>query len=470
MASREKKLAQNTLFLMIGKICTQCVSFFMLPLYTAVLSTSDYGTADLIITYISLFSPIISLQFEQGLFRQLLDCRNEKPRQKKLLSSVLLANFLQIASFTVICCIIGAFIKNELLIYLYVLIILQVFQGTLLQFARGIDKTLIYTIASFIYAFIHVVGNVLLVGVIRIGLPGLLISMVIASIVSLIYLVFRLRIWNYLNFKSYSKNELVALAKYSVPLIPNQLAWWVINASDRTIVSYFLGTGVNGIYSVANKFSSIYITFYNYFNMSWTESVSISINDADRDDYIQKMSNSFFNLLAALCIGIIACMPFAFHLLVNSNYDEAYYHIPILMIAVFFQALQGLYSAVYVALKKTKEIAKTSAFSAIINIVVNIALIRFIGLYAASISTLIAFLAMCIYRYFDIQRYINFKISKINMFLAIVICAITCVAYYYRNYIVQGIALAIVIVYSITMNKTMLNNIMNVVKKKLGRA
>lgn len=452
----------------MGKVCTQCVSFFMLPLYTAVLSTSDYGTADLIITYISLFSPLISFQFDQGLFRYLLDCRDDARQQGKLLSTVLLANILQTFIFTVGFGLVYAFVRNGLLIYLYVLIILQIFQGTLMQFARGIDKTLVYTITSFLSALIHISGNVLLVGIVKIGLPGLFISMVAAGVFCLFYLVIKLRVWDYVNFKDCEKKDLFSLAKYSLPLIPNQLAWWVINASDRTIVSCFLGTGANGIYSVANKFSSAYISFYNYFNMSWTESVSISINDNDRDAYIKKMSNAFFNVIAAMCLGIIACMPFLFPLLVNINYDAAYNHIPILMIAVFFQALQGLYSAVYVALKKTKEIAKTSAFSAVINIAVNVALIRYIGLYAASISTLFAFLTMCVYRYFDIKRYIDFKLYKRNFFFAIGICIIVCAAYYMRNDAVQVVALIIVVVYSVAMNIDMIKNITTFIKRKLG--
>lgn len=466
MASREKKLAQNTLFLLIGKVCTQCVSFFMLPLYTAVLSTADYGTADLLITYISLFSPLVSLQFEQGLFRNLLDYRNDKKKQTAIFSSVILSNIAQITLLSLLCIIIRFFYKNEMLIFLYILIVLQIVQGSLLQFARGIDKTLIYTIASFIYAFIHVLANVVLVGIIKVGLLGLLTSMVIAGVISILYLVIKLRIWQYLDIRCFDKKELLPIAKYSIPLIPNQLAWWVINASDRTIVSIFIGTSANGVYSVANKFSSIYITFYNYFNMSWTESISVSINDSDRDEYIQKMNNSFFNFLSAICVGIIACMPFVFPILVNPSFGKAYNHIPILMVAVFFQALQGLYSAVYVALKKTKEIAKTSVLSAIINIVVNLLLIKHIGLFAASISTLIAFLAMCIYRYFDIRKYINFRLSLGNIVRFFGVCLICCITYYSRNYILQVINLIIVFLYSIIANKAMLTKIISTLMRK----
>ena len=73
-------------------------------------------------------------------------------------------------------------------------------------------------------------------------------------------------------------------------------------------------------------------------------------------------------------IGIIACMPFVFNLTVNNLYVDAYYQIPILMIAVLFQVIVGLYSVIHVALKKSAEIAKTSFLTAIINITVDLAL------------------------------------------------------------------------------------------------
>ena len=49
--SRQTELAKNTAVLTLGKICTQCISFFLLPLYTEILDTSDYGIYDLCITY-----------------------------------------------------------------------------------------------------------------------------------------------------------------------------------------------------------------------------------------------------------------------------------------------------------------------------------------------------------------------------------------------------------------------------------
>ena len=465
--TREKSLAKNTIMLMIGKICTQCVSFFMLPLYTAVLATEEYGTADLIITYVSLLCPVIGMQFEQGLFRMMLDYRDSRENNRVLFSTVLMCNMLQIAVFVILFIPVSLLVRSDYLIFLLPLVIIQIFQGTLLQFARGVDRTDVYTIGSFINAVLHVGFNVILVGVIRIGLTGLLYSMIVAGIGSSLYIIFRLKVWSCFDIKLFNKQEFKSVAKYSIPLIPNQLSWWVVNASDRTIVSFFLGTGANGVYSVANKFSSMYITFYNYFNMSWTESVSLSIHDKDKNEYINRMINIFFNLISALCICIIAVMPFLFPVLVNQGYKDAYYQIPVLMIAVFFQALQGLYSSIYVALKKTKEIAKTSIFSAIINIVVNLVLIQFIGLFAASVSTLVAFMSMAIYRYVDIKKYVPLKILGKNILIALAIGLIACGAYYTENKIICGVCLIVVLAYTFLINKGFLIRTAAVLKGKI---
>ena len=85
---REKKLIKNTIIVAIGQICTKFISFFLLPLYTALLSTKEYGIVDLLNTYISLLLPIIFLQIDQAIFRLLIDTRkNEDSKDKEELIS-----------------------------------------------------------------------------------------------------------------------------------------------------------------------------------------------------------------------------------------------------------------------------------------------------------------------------------------------------------------------------------------------
>ncbi len=433
--SRKKDLAKNTVILTFGRICTQFVSFLLLPLYTAILEPEVYGIADLFNSYIYLIIPLVSLMLDQGLFRFLLECREDEKRKKTLLSTVLLINCVEIIIYLLIYMVIQRYINSQYKIFLLIDVTINIFLNTFLQFARGVGKNVIYAISSFLSASMTVVSNVVTLVFLRMGAWGLFISTVVGRSIALSVTLILLKIWKYFSVKDFSKDEAKLLMNYSLPFIPNQLSWWIISVSDRTIISWFLNVAANGLYSVANKFSSIYITFYNIFNLSWTESVSVHINDKDSNEFLESTINTMFKLFYSVCIGIIAYMPLVFPLLINEQYNRAYEQIPILMLAVLFQVIVGLYSVIYVALKKSTEIAKTSFWAAVINIGVDVVLIKFIGLYAASISTLVAYATMSVYRYFHIKKYVNIPLHKKSIYLFMTI--IVCLSYYYNNIIMN---------------------------------
>ena len=449
--SRKKDLAKNTVILTFGRICTQFVSFLLLPLYTAILEPEVYGIADLFNSYIYLIIPLVSLMLDQGLFRFLLECREDEKRKKTLLSTVLLINCVEIIIYLLIYLVIQRFIDSQFKIFLLIDVALNILLNTLLQFARGVGKNGIYAISSFLSASMTVVSNVITLVFLQMGAWGLFISTVVGRSIALIASMILLRIWNYFEIKEFSKDEAMRLMNYSLPFIPNQLSWWIISVSDRTIISWFLNVAANGLYSVANKFSSIYITFYNIFNLSWTESVSLHINDKDSEEFLENTINTMFKLFYVVCIGIIAYMPLVFPLLINEKYNQAYAQIPILMLAVLFQVVVGLYSVIYVALKKSTEIAKTSFWAAVINIGVDVALIKFIGLYAASISTLVAYVTMSVYRYFHIKKYVNVPLHRKGLYLFITI--IVCISYYYNNIYINIFMALGVTVFAVVVNK-----------------
>lgn len=97
----EQELAKNTAILTVGKICTQCISFFLLPLYTAILSTEEYGTFDLLVTYSTLLLPLVNWQLDQGLFRFMLDLRGNKKKEKSLFSTLFCSSIIHKLLFIV---------------------------------------------------------------------------------------------------------------------------------------------------------------------------------------------------------------------------------------------------------------------------------------------------------------------------------------------------------------------------------
>ena len=76
--SKKKQLMKNTIIIFAGRVCTQLISYLLLPLYTSYLVTKEYGIVDLITTYVVLLVPIITLELEMSVFRYLIDARKNR--------------------------------------------------------------------------------------------------------------------------------------------------------------------------------------------------------------------------------------------------------------------------------------------------------------------------------------------------------------------------------------------------------
>jgi O-antigen/teichoic acid export membrane protein len=461
---KKKEFTKNTFIILFGKIFTQLIVFILLPLYTAVLSTEEYGTVDLIITYVNLFAPLISLQLENAVFRYLLDNRNNDKNKEKYISNSFCVLSIMMFITIIIFGAINCFFEVKYGIFLLLLIITTMLANYLLQVSRGIGDNISYSISSVIIGVINVISNIIMIVGLHMGIKGMLISQIIANIFGIIYCSIKNRIFFYLKYSTIGKNTIKILLKYSLPLIPNNINWWIINVSDRTIITMMIGASSNGIYSVANKFSAVIITLFNMVNLSWTESVSIHIDD--NDGFISDIFNYIFKFFASLGLLILSILPFAFYLLIDSDYKDAYIYIPMLLVGSMFNIILGLLSGIYIAKKRTKEIAKSSFYASILNIIINIIFIKKIGIWAAVISTIVAFALIAFYRYIEVQKYIRIRFDKkfsLSLIIAFVLCYIS---YMFNNFIVNVIMLLGIVIFICVINKNSIIKIYKYVLKK----
>lgn len=469
--SREKNLAKNTIIITMGKICTQLITFFLLPLYTGILSTEEYGTVDLLNTLVSLLLPIVTFQVEQAVFRELIEVRGKNDKESRIISSAVITVIFQCIVYLIIFALISPFINNHYKFFLATNVVANIFLSLLLQIARGFGDNKKYAFASFISALSTIVFNVLFLVVIKLGANGMLLGTMLGQIVATIYLFISLKLYKYLKVKDYKKEVIKSLWKYSLPLIPNAISWWVFNASDRVIASAFLGVDQNGILAASLKFSTVFITFYNIFNMSWTESISIAIKDDDVSDYFNRMFNIVLRLFTAMAVGMIACMPFVFPIMINEKFSAGYGLVPISIVGSLFNVIVGLISVIYVAEKNTKAIASTSIVSAVINIIVHLVLIKFIGLYAAVISTFVAFFVMSIYRLMDAsKRYFKIKIDMKFIIQSLIALIFVFVSYYINNIYLNVFVVLFAVLFAIYINKDSFDIIFKLFTKKLKRS
>lgn len=463
------ELIKNAFILIIGKVSTQFITLLLLPLYTSKLTTTEYGIIDLITTYIVLLVPIVTIQIELGLFRFLIDCRSNEEEKKKVISNSFYIVGIISMFFLMVFIIILHFFNIKYGLFLVLMVFSTIASNMLMQSSRGLGDNIGYAISCTIIAFTNLLLNLILLLQFHIGIYSIFIATILSNLCGAVFLFTREKLYRYFSFKSLEKRMQKELMKYSLPLVPNGLIWWIINESDRTLIMIMINGSANGLYSVSNKFSNIINSFYSIFNMSWTESVSLHIND--HDNFLKETFNTIFKFINCLCIFLINIMFLLFPILIESKFFEAYNYIPILIISSIFSMLSANLSAIYVAKKKTKEIAWTTIIASIINIVINLLLIQKLGLYAASISTLVSFLFLFLFRYYNVQKYVDIKLKKSYFVFYIILFSTSTVIYYLKNTTLSVINLFICIIILTFLNKSDLNKIFhkvyNIMKFKI---
>lgn len=427
--NKSKEYLKNTFILLIGKFATQFTSFLLIPLFTRYLLKDDYGWSDLLQSYIFLLVPILTLRLDSAIFRFLIDNRKDEKGKKKIISNIIFLLSIITFSSLLLCLLLIKFIRFKYIYSCLINVIILMISNVVIQILRGLGKNKEYSISSIIAGITNITINILLIIKYGYKANSIFIASSISNATVIAYVVIITKLYKYLNIKEINKNTIKQILSYSLPMIPNSLSWWIVSVSDRTIITLFIGAALNGIYTVSCKFSNILNSIFGVFNMSWQETVSIHINDKDKDEFFSKMINRIYMLFSCISILIIVVLPFVYNILIGKEYLDSYNYIPILLYANTWYILSSLLGGIYIGLKQTKKIANTTIISAIINIVINILLIHKIGLYAACISTLISYLVMTVYRYIDLKKYLNVKVNIKNIIISTMIFIICYILY-----------------------------------------
>ncbi len=454
--SKHTELAKNTLIISLGRFSTQLISLLLLPIYTVYLSPADYGLVDLIITYIGLLVPAMTIQMEMAGFRFLIDARGDEDQKKKVISNVLQIVSGILVGFLALYLVFAQFIDIRYSALIVLNICVTIFSNLFLQFARGLGDNKRYAIASTVTAITTLAATALFVVRARQGAGGVLAALVLANLASVLYLLWSAKLHRYIRLGQGSKALKRKLLHYSLPLVPNGLSWWIIGLSDRTIIALALGLAANGIYAVSAKYTLIYASLFAIFSMALTEAASVHINAKDRDSFLSDVNTASLRLFGSLGLLLIALCPVVFHLFIGVHFQAASNYVPILIVAAFFNAIVGIYSAIYVAKKMTKQVMNTSIAAAVINVALTVALIPFIGIYAAALATAAAYLVMAVFRHHDLKKIVRIRYEKWLLAKIALAYGLVIGLFYLKNDILNIINIFVAVAISLLFNRSII--------------
>lgn len=465
---REKRLLIGTALMAMGTVFSKSVTLVMVIFYSRWLSAGDYGSFELFTTYVSLLIPIATLSCGEAIFRFLLENKGES-RKKQVLSTAVLIMLSGLILAIVILSVIRGVLFRQYFYEFLLLYIVETIYSIMTYSARGLHKLKEYAIAGMINGATMALSVTILVRVMGLGLSGLIIGTALGYIAGTLFCIGKVKILRYLDFRSVSKETGKEIISYSAPLIPNSIAWWIANVSDRTFINIFLGNEFNGIYSIANKVPSLCITIFNVFHLSWQESTSDIIETGkDPTDYFNTILQKLIPTLFSVAIGVLSVNFILFRYIFDSKYMSGYWHVAILLTATVLSFVAQFFGGIFIGLKNTKVNGFTTLLAAAINVIVDLALIRTIGLFAASVSTLVAYACLFVIRFCIIRKKYKLSFGVKGAVYAGIYCYFIVSQYLNISWLhITNVIVACVVFY--VANKNFVDSIWNKVKNRITK-
>ncbi|MDN6842689.1 MAG: oligosaccharide flippase family protein, partial [Staphylococcus equorum] len=295
--SKYRKLIVNSVVFAIGNLGSKIISVIMVPLYTYFLTTNEYGQVDLVTTAISLFLPLASLAVGQAVIR-LAVSRSAKNDRKEIFSNAIAVAAVASLVIVLFYPLLRYFhFFDGILIYFTLLLIFQLFGDILSQFTRGIGKVKEFAINGILTTFVIAGLNLYFLIYLHLGIDGYLLSMIIAAVISNIYLFIVTKGFRYFSLQALNKELLQAMLRYSIPLIPNSIMWWLINGSTRYFILLFVGASANGLFAVANKIPSVLSIATTIFSQAWQLSAFEENDSKDKGIFYTKVFKNYYIIL-----------------------------------------------------------------------------------------------------------------------------------------------------------------------------
>lgn len=420
MNKKIKSLISDTLIFGLGGVGSKLIVFFLVPLYTSVLTTEEYGMSELVFTFSELLMPTMCLAIYNAIIRFGLE---NKEHPENALFCGMFVWFVGCVVSVVLIPLLDLYRpiadwKWYLVLHVNASIVLSISQNYLK--VKGYN--LRYSIISILQTALLAGLNILLLLVFKLGIQGYLLSNAIACLLSALLAIAAGNIIVDLRKSKLDKNLLVEMVKYSAPLILNNIAWWVIQSSDKVMIEMFAGSAALGLYTVAARIPSFVNIVVNIFQQAWGISSIVEMDSTNDNEFYSEVFNAYVFVTCGASIFINALIKPFMKIYVSDEFYPAWKLAPLLVVsAAAFSAVAAFYGSMYGALKKSLNNMLTTLLGALVNIIMNYVFIRTMGAMGAVIGTIIAYFILALARMIDVNRYIkicvNYRTYGLNCLL-----------------------------------------------------
>lgn len=411
-----KKLAVNTVIFAIGTFSSKILSFLLMPFITKVMGTGEYGAADLVQQTANVLIPVVTLAVNSAALRFALDKAADK---RDVFTTGIRTTFVGFAIFLVFIPVfplikVNDFVLGDYTLLIYLFVLVSSMRQLCQQFVRGCGHVRLFAIDGILATATNLGFTLLYLGVFHWGVTGYVMSIITSDALSVLFLFWRGRLAGQVKWKGNNPIVRKNMLKYCIPLIPTIILWWIINVSNRYLVTYFIGLDANGLYTAASKIPNFVVMFSSIFIDAWQLSAVDEYDSEDRAKFFTNIFRIYSGGVFTVASALILFDQFITTILVSDSYYTSWEYVPVLIIATTFSCLVNFLASIYMAEKKSVMSMVTAMLGAVMNVVVSLILIPRIGTVGAAVGTAVSFITVFVARVINTRKYvkIDFKFGQ----------------------------------------------------------
>lgn len=410
MSSKVKKLMSDIGLFAIGTLGSKLLLFLLVPIYTNVLSSNEYGIADLVFTVGDLVLPCISLASYNGLLRFGLIPEKQSTTIRYCTNLFFAGSLITV----IVTPLFGLYSPiSQWKWFLTAKIITSYAQNSTFIILKVKDKNKTYAILSILQSGLLIVLNLILLYVLKLGIVGYLLSTILSSlIVAILAFIFSKA---YFDYKSSKPDHLLfkSIVLFSTPFIFNDISWWLVHSSDKVMIQLFIGSSALGIYTAAAKIPSLINTFVSIFSQAWGIASIKEYDSSNDSSFYSGVFKYYLLFVSGICLLFNSFIKPFMGIYVGNAFYEGWKYVPILLVGATIASISTFMGSLLSASKNSTSIMISTIISAIVNVFFNYLLIPKIGILGACVGTLMAYLIVSIMRVVSVKRIIhinyNFK-------------------------------------------------------------
>lgn len=418
MKNKFMYLMRNLGLLLISNFSSKILSFLLVPLYTSILTTEEYGYYDVVQTTVQLLIPLMTIGVADAILRFSMDQSCDLTLITRIgIKRIIYATIIFIALSWGMGYVPGLKYFNEYYGYIILFFIVTMVNQIVSQLAKGLEEVSTIAVSGVLGTALTLICNIVFLIFLHLGIQGYFLAYILSQAIQALYIFIKIKVWRFykkkidmVKYKQLDKE----MANYGFPMVFTQLSWWVNNLSDRYVIAYLCSIAENGIYSVAYKIPSIVNVVHSIFISAWQIS-AIKENESSDVEKFYKKVYILLNVLMCIVGGLIIIISKKIaYFLYAKDFFSAWQYVPFLIVSCIINAASGYIGAILIAEKKTKEMARSTTVGAIVNIFLNIILVLFFKTQGAAIATAISSLVIFELRFFYFSMRKEFQKIKKN--------------------------------------------------------